>query len=936
MAEADVIKITTELEGDRDGTSNYRFSRLGEPVPVTSDENFTFDIENLPSRPFALSERFGAVFVAHLNAIIEAVTVPIELLGFAVYCIEAVTAPNEMLGFAVSERFGVVFIARLNGERPSYAVFCYYKVYCIEAVTAPNEMLGFAVSERFGVVFIAHLNGNSPNYAVSMLLEAVIIMIELGFNVAIFEAVTIELGLFVVVVVDGVRELIELVIVVDAVIVLINLALFVMNQNAKSQRVGVVFYVAYLNGFCVAKTKDVISTAKALKEGSEGSSIQELSIVDVPLGKVSILALSADSSTLAASAGSNIYFFSVAGLLNKDREPSFSKSINGSSCVKDMHWSPHSENKYVVLTSAGKLYGGAGQNDLSSLLDDVDAVNWSMNGKYLAVAKHDCLIILSSKFKEKVRIKLLFDSLVDGDADCVVKVDSIRWVRPDCIVLGCYCLSADGKEENHTVQLITVKDGKITDTSSNPVALTFSSPYLAINEDDIPSGSGPYTLVSYLDEFELAFVANKRNTSEHIVLFVWSPDNENGAEMLDIIGGDAWMPTIDLANGDDANMILGLAIDKVNQNENDIVVCGEKETEVSPCCILMCLTVDGKLFLFHFASAVGPSVLPEEVNSVSDEEEESTLSSSQLIKDQALSQSQAQTLKVNEPTRDEQTKSTASSQLFISSTQQDVPVVRPNNSKDQWQSPASQKQDGKSEPVKSGAMFKDFKATTESPGNKVSFSFNDSSGSFSSGSIFSSNVFGVPTSSSAQTVVQGSAGLSGKIASASLPVQSRFSKTFDVKSSQPPHAAVQANRPDTSVAKFSFSKMTSGPSASSISLPPGAQTGAALTRSLPNAQPKLENLRHHTPSRLSNSESNLSEQHSVEDMAKELDALLDSIERPGGFYYASVAAHEPSVATLEEGIQLLSDRCQTWTVGLEVLAVKAEVGFRHLVVVEEQ
>ena len=70
-------------------------------------------------------------------------------------------------------------------------------------------------------------------------------------------------------------------------------------------------------GFCVAKTKDVISTAKALKEGGEGSSIQELSIVDVPLGKVSILALSADSSTLAASVGSNIYFFSVAGLLNK-------------------------------------------------------------------------------------------------------------------------------------------------------------------------------------------------------------------------------------------------------------------------------------------------------------------------------------------------------------------------------------------------------------------------------------------------------------------------------------------------------------------------------------------------------------------------------------------------------------------------------------------
>lgn len=47
--------------------------------------------------------------------------------------------------------------------------------------------------------------------------------------------VLIELGLFAV-------------IVVDAVIVLINLALFVMNQNAKSKRVGIVFYVAHLNG----------------------------------------------------------------------------------------------------------------------------------------------------------------------------------------------------------------------------------------------------------------------------------------------------------------------------------------------------------------------------------------------------------------------------------------------------------------------------------------------------------------------------------------------------------------------------------------------------------------------------------------------------------------------------------------------------------------
>lgn len=44
-----------------------------------------------------------------------------------------------------------------------------------------------------------------------------------------------------------------------------------------------------------------------------------------------------------------------------------------------------------------------------------------MNGKFLAVAKHENLSIFSSKFEEKLQIKLLFDSLVDDDADCAVK-----------------------------------------------------------------------------------------------------------------------------------------------------------------------------------------------------------------------------------------------------------------------------------------------------------------------------------------------------------------------------------------------------------------------------------------------------------------------------------------------------------------------------------
>lgn len=64
------------------------------------------------------------------------------------------------------------------------------------------------------------------------------------------------------------------------------------------------------------KTKDAIDSSKK----TEGrASVQELSVVDVPIGKVSILALSADSLTLAVSvdATAELHFFLVTALLNK-------------------------------------------------------------------------------------------------------------------------------------------------------------------------------------------------------------------------------------------------------------------------------------------------------------------------------------------------------------------------------------------------------------------------------------------------------------------------------------------------------------------------------------------------------------------------------------------------------------------------------------------
>lgn len=59
------IEVDEEIEGDVTGSKNYRFSRIGEPVPIKSEPNSGFDTECLPSQPLAVSERFRLLFVAH-------------------------------------------------------------------------------------------------------------------------------------------------------------------------------------------------------------------------------------------------------------------------------------------------------------------------------------------------------------------------------------------------------------------------------------------------------------------------------------------------------------------------------------------------------------------------------------------------------------------------------------------------------------------------------------------------------------------------------------------------------------------------------------------------------------------------------------------------------------------------------------------------------
>jgi len=62
------------------------------------------------------------------------------------------------------------------------------------------------------------------------------------------------------------------------------------------------------------KTKDLIDSGNR-----SGSSVEELCLVDVEIGRVRILAISSDDSTLAACVAGDIRFYNVQSFLNKVR-----------------------------------------------------------------------------------------------------------------------------------------------------------------------------------------------------------------------------------------------------------------------------------------------------------------------------------------------------------------------------------------------------------------------------------------------------------------------------------------------------------------------------------------------------------------------------------------------------------------------------------------
>ncbi|XP_020552303.1 nuclear pore complex protein NUP214 isoform X2 [Sesamum indicum] len=718
---------------------------------------------------------------------------------------------------------------------------------------------------------------------------------------------------------------------------------------AVSERFRLLF-VAHPQGFCVARTKDVMASAEEIKEKQTGPSVQELSLVDVSIGKVSILALSSDDSLLAVTIGNHVHFFAVSALLHKDQKPSYSVSLDDSICIKDMRWARKVAKAYVILSDDGKLYHGSGQGPPSYVMEGVDSVDWSVKGNFVAVAKKNIVSILSSEFEEKLRFLLQFQSVVgDSDVNQVIKVDSIRWIRPDCLAVGCFQLNDDGEEENYIVQVITTRGRKITDAAAKPIVLSFNNVFMDFSSDAVPIRNGPHLFLSYLDLYGLAFIAN-RNLSQHVGLFCWSLDSgKNEAAVIEILN-DAWNLYIDTQVNGEENVIMGLSVDKVSQNENVRFTLGDEETEVSPCCLIVCQTIDGKISVFHFASARG-ALASSEVCADEEEDDSQASTNHQLsvissaggeesrvptslpsesheFSRVAIGKTGAKATITNELSPSFHLDGRSQEQTYTENTGQ-KPLTNSQMVKvkvDEPEKALSTKQNQDSNPE-----YQSISEVKRSTGFFTAEVVGDSfQQSMSNYSISGRNVEPLgkvpPTSSpSGWSLTRSNARVDS-----SKPSTGKFLSfpSGEIGNSDKPalqsgggverRATDLKEKAKPSVSFTSFGQTDSSAQGNRNSLPGSPGSQASLTESVASGKSfpsefKKELSAAPSPAGFPYSAQKVSKQFgNVEEMARKLDKLLEGIEGKGGFRDASITSQTHSVVELEDCIWALSDRCRTW------------------------
>lgn len=374
---------------------------------------------------------------------------------------------------------------------------------------------------------------------------------------------------------------------------------------ALSNHFGLTF-VAHPQGFCVVKTTELIRLANDLKNNQQKeSTVQELSIVDVSLAGIGILALSRDDLILVVSVEGWVHFFRVPELVHKvDVKPFQSELIFKGQCVKEFIWSTCKENAYLALSSEGVLVSGKIGFSFDYKEENVMAADWSPDGQHIALLRNDSkLRILSSDFQKEFHLQLAAElQTISAEDGSKRYVDSIKWVRTDCMVIGSVRVDEEGEESEYPVYLLTSRTGSLSEDSVDVEMVAFDPLFSSIDASILPPKRGPYLFLNYMDVWELAVVANRRNIDDHIVLLGWVLENGRKQTLSLEIFSDKWLPRIELQENLDANIIVGIAMDRTcTDSQISFPTDDGGVKELPPCPVLLCMTIEGKLNLFSFS-----------------------------------------------------------------------------------------------------------------------------------------------------------------------------------------------------------------------------------------------------------------------------------------------------------------------------------------------